>query len=403
MAAARINQSTWAATFLATIAKGLVCALPLVPAIRVNLDGAAGQGVAWTTFAIASVVAGAVFIDTAIEGKSALGSILFGVLATFFVSLNVLNAIGNAASHSDVSRDVASSQAAKKQRLEDRRTVLSQGRKEQAATAGAATPDAIEADIRAAKARESKLWSASFQCDPAWITKDATKAFCAEVATLEAKRAAAVRRDKIDADLAALDEKDAEAPPSTVESYVNNMAGFLGALGYEVDDKDRGLIAASRDWLKGVGVELLAAFGPAALLGLLGRFTLHCGATPESEPQPQRKPVGPETAKGLSSAAATAAAAHEATAPQPSADPAIDGFFARRLEVVQGEFIAASALFKAWAADCAEHGIEPGTQKAFSKRIQRRVGYDRNNGRPRYCHVRLKARELAALRLVVGG
>jgi hypothetical protein len=49
------------------------------------------------------------------------------MLATFFVSLNVLNAIGNAASHSDVARDVASSQSLKKQRLADRRNELSQG------------------------------------------------------------------------------------------------------------------------------------------------------------------------------------------------------------------------------------------------------------------------------------
>jgi hypothetical protein len=46
--------------------------------------------------------------------------------------------------------------------------------------------------------------SASFQCDPNWITKDATKAFCAEVATLDAKRAAAARRDEIDRQLGRL-------------------------------------------------------------------------------------------------------------------------------------------------------------------------------------------------------
>ena len=68
----------------------------------------------------------------------------------------------------------------------------------------------------------------------------------------------------------------------------------------------------------------------------------------------------------------------------------MDAFVARRLETVQGECITAAALFNAWQADCAEHGIEPGSQKAFSQRIQPRVGYDRNNGRPRYCHVRLK-------------
>ena len=109
---------------------------------------------------------------------------LFAVLATFFVSLNVLNAIGNAASHSDVARDVASSQLSQKQRLEDRRNELSQGRKEQVAIAGNATPESIEAEIRAAKAANSKLWNASFSCDPrmdhtrcnAGILRDACRA-----------------------------------------------------------------------------------------------------------------------------------------------------------------------------------------------------------------------------------
>jgi hypothetical protein len=47
---------------------------------------------------------------------------------------------------------------------------------------------------------------------------------------------------------------------------VANISRFLGLLGYSVNDQVKELIAASRDWLKGVGVELLAAFGPAALL-----------------------------------------------------------------------------------------------------------------------------------------
>lgn len=54
--------------------------------------------------------------------------------------------------------------------------------------------------------------------------------------------------------------------------------------------------------------------------------------------------------------------------------------------------MAATALFKAWQAYCTERGIEPGSQKAFSKRVQRRVGYDRCNGRPKYLNVKLKAR-----------
>ena len=178
---------------------------------------------------------------------------------------------------------------------------MSQGRKEQVAIAGNATPESIEAEIRAAKAANSKLWNASFSCDPAWTTRDATRAFCATLAELEKKRAAAVRRDEIDRQLAELDAKDVEAPPSAVDSYVANMGRFIGLLGYSVDDKAKELIAASRDWLKGIGVELLAAFGPAALLCLLSRPAGHQHQAPQSQPQPQRKPEKAAKASARSS------------------------------------------------------------------------------------------------------
>lgn len=393
MAATETIRSTGFATIAATIATATICVLPIIPAVRVNLDAAAGQGEAWTIFAIGSVIAGAVFIELCLEGRGFVKTALFAALATFFVSLNVLNAIGNAASHSDVARDVASSRLSQKQRLEDRRNELSQGRKEQVAIAGNTTPDSIEAEIRAAKAANSKLWNASFSCDPAWITRDATREFCGGLAKLEAKRAAAVKRDEIDRQLADLDAKDVEAPPAAVESYVANMGRFIGLLGYSVDDKAKELIAASRDWLKGVGVELLAAFGPAALLALLSRPSAPPIASPQ--PQPQRKPEKAVKAKVAATVAETpenlpAGNVAIVATSQSGGDPEIDAFHARRLETVQGEFITAAALFKAWQADCAAQGIEPGSQKAFSQRIQRRVGYDRNSGRPRYCHVRLK-------------
>jgi hypothetical protein len=408
MAATATMRGNAAATIAATIAKAAICVLPIIPAVRVNLDAAAGQGEAWTIFAIGSVMAGAVFIELCLEGRGFVKTALFAMLATFFVSLNVLNAIGNAASHSDVARDNASSQAERKSRIVARRSELSQGRKELATVAGSATPESIDAEIRAAKAVNAKLWNTSFSCDPGWMTKEATRKFCGEIAGFEAKRAAAVKRDEIDRQLAELDTKDIEAPPAPVESYVANIGRFLGLLGYSVDDRAKELIAASRDWLKGIGVELLAAFGPAALLALLSRPALPQSQAPQAAPQAQRKPekaakaiVAPMVANVANACAATPEIVANVATSQ-NDDTEIDAFHARRLETVQGEFMTAAELFKAWQADCATHGVEPGSQKAFSQRIQKRIGYDRNSGRPRYCHVRIKAKaEHAPLRLAV--
>ena len=58
-----------------------------------------------------------------------------------------------------------------------------------------------------------------------------------DLAELEAKKAAATKRDEIDAKLAKLDEK-AEAKgeaPSTVDSFADAMADGLRAFGYQVE------------------------------------------------------------------------------------------------------------------------------------------------------------------------
>ena len=68
----------------ATIAKAAICVLPIIPAVKVNLDAAAGQGEAWTIFAIGSVMAGAVFIELCLEGRGFVKTALFAMLATFF-------------------------------------------------------------------------------------------------------------------------------------------------------------------------------------------------------------------------------------------------------------------------------------------------------------------------------
>ena len=384
MASSVQKQSQQAATIPATIAKAAACVLPLVPAIRVNLDSAAGQGSAWVWFAIGSVVASAVFIELTLEGQTLAKRALFAALAAFFLSLNVLNAIGNAASASDVSRSLASSQSSRAQRLAEQRSQLSQSRKDQVAVAGNTTPESIDADMRAAKATNARLWSSTFECDPRWSTREFAREFCSSIAEMEKKRAAATRRDEIDRDLAALDNQNVDAAPAPIDSYVANVARFMSMMGFSVDDHRKELLASSRDWLKGVGVELLAALGPAALLSLL----LHPVAPSQASPQAQRKPEKP--VKDMP--APIAAPEAETVTPSQCDDPEIDCFIGKRLEAIQGEHVAATALFNAWRAYCAERGIEPGSQKAFSKRVQRRVGYDRNNGRPRYMHVKLRAR-----------
>ena len=376
---------------------GAVCwTAPLVPAVWINLDAARSQGNTWAVFAIASVAFGAVCVENAIECRGVFKRALFAFLATFFLAINVFNALGNAAAHSEHGREDRTSQIREHARVERLSSQWSQARKEQAEIAGSATPESIQADADALKAANSSKWQLTEGCNPEKITAGPSRTFCADLAKLAAKKAAAVKRDDLDAKLTGLDGKDTGAVPESADPFADNVARMLGLLGYAVSDDGKVLIASLRDWGKAIGVELLAGFGPSALLLILGRI----GGGHETAPVPQRK--APAPAKGKI----------QATTPEPEmvpeqpamavldGDADVDAFITRHLEFIAGEQIPAGQLFKAWQDDCAEHGREAGSAKGFSNRIRKRVPHEPNSGRPRYVGVRFRTADTPRLRAV---
>ena len=373
---------------IAAAVTGVVCwIVPLVPAVWINLDAAKSGGNTWGVFAVASVTFGAVCVENANGSAGLLRRGLFALLGTFFLTLNVFNALGNAASHSEHGREDRTAQIREHARIEQQRSQWSQGRKEQAAIAGNATPDSIEAEIQAAKAAEAGRWQATDGCNVEKITAGTSRTFCATIAQLAAKKAAAGKRDELDGKLAALDSKNSGAAPESADPFAANVAQMLGLLGYTVTADGKVLIASIRDWGKAVGVELLAGFGPTALLLMLGRMGGH-----EAVPQPQRKAATRAKGKIQATTAETARAPQRACA---DIDADLDAFVDRRLEFATGHHIPAGQLFQAWRDYCAEYGREPGSAKGFSMRIRASgVSHEPNSGRPRYVGVRLKGQGL---------
>ena len=169
---------------------------------------------------------------------------------------------------------------------------------------------------------------------------------------------------------------------------------MLDLLGYTITDDGKVLIASLRDWSKAAGVELLAGFGPSALLLILWRIS----GPLQSTPMPGRKAPAPAKEKSPPSLP------EPETAPQLPAMAALDGdteiaaFITRYLEFCPGEHIAAGQLFQMWKQECSEHGREAGSQKSFAARVKRRVRHERNSGRPRYIGVRCKTADTLRLR-----
>jgi hypothetical protein len=368
--------------------------VPMVPAVRVNLDAGAQQGNTWAYAAIAFVVAAAVFIEIAREAAAVSGRALYGFLAAFFLLMNVYNALGNVAAHSEHDRGDRKTAMAAFRRDADQSRQWQQSRQAQAAIAGDATSESIEADIQSTKAADATRWNATGGCDVAKITAGPSKAFCATLAALAAKKAAAVKRDELDTRLATLTGKDAAAVPESADPAAESVAHMLGLLGYTVTDDGKVLIASLRDWGKAIGVELLAAFGPSALLSLLRKIaaallgTAFLGAMPVPQREARRE-MGKD--KTVPSAPEAETPAEKPAVPVQDGDAEIDAFIIRRIEFVAGESVPAGDLFRAWQEDCEAHGVPAGTAKAFSLRIRKRVTHDPNNKKPVYRGVRLKA------------
>jgi hypothetical protein len=411
MAAIAVNAGEVGRGTAATLKSGAenllrfsLAALPLYPAVQINLDAAAGQGETWAVVGIGFVIFGALAIEHtfhALGNRQGVTALLWASLGVAFLGLNGMNAIANLASHTDHSRDENRARMQTAADITTQRTDLTARRKAQAALAGEATPESIEAEIKAARAANSPLWRASENCDPNRISRDVTKAFCKGLADMEAKKAAAVKRDELDAKLAKLDEKaetKGEAP-STVDSFADAMADGLSAFGYEVKEKDKLAIVRVRDWSKAIGVEVLAAFGPAALLGLFLRGN---APLPMPKPLPVRVAVAAPSAKPrrlgflLSGILATPAKAEPAARPDLGAvseaprDLAAE-FASECLDHSPGAVISNPSMWAAWAAYCARRNADPGTKKGLQARLKNYAVYENNNNRPRYVNVRVKA------------
>ena len=240
--------------------KGLkiIAWLAIGPAVYVNIEA---TPMPWTPFAIGAVIFAAVFVFLA----QARRSFWFGTLGAVFISINLATALGNVASMSDATRDGRSSAIERKQRIDGKRAALNAARKAQVDLAGEAPAETIEGQLRALIASDATRWAASEHCNPDQITLLPTRTLCDQIAKAEAKKAAALKRDEIDAKLAEVDKETAFGVPSSADPYAESLARLLSVFGFQVSDEGKALLSSSKDWGKAIGLELMAAFGPMAL------------------------------------------------------------------------------------------------------------------------------------------
>ena len=362
---------------------GVLAAVWLIPAVLINLDMARDKGLPLTAGAVAAVVAGALAVHRIGAIRDMSLKVLVALLIVAALSFNLNNAIRNTAVHRGDSRDVKSHQQTIAATIASQIASLKDRRKAQAAIAAEAPVATIEAELAGRKSKDAPRWTSTEGCREELTTARDTKAFCEQVRGIEGRLAAARERDKLQGRIDELETKDTKAP-SSLDPGTDTIAMLFGA----ESEMSKTWIAASRDWLTGIVMELMAAVMPAVILHMVAAAT----ASKEAAPEPVQKSAKPARAKAQEreiEPEPAFAALEPAT--DADSDAVIDRFYAARLEPAQDETIQPRPLLTVWHEFCRENGIDPGKDKGFSQRIQRLVRYERNNGRPRYVGVRIKA------------
>ncbi len=390
--------------------------LPLFPALMVNLDTAAGQSAAWTVAAIGSVIMAAVFIEASnhLRRDRFLMALFMLLIGLCCVIQNLQNALGNAAHFSGGQSDHRKGEQATAQLRQGQLKQLSGRRAEQAKVAGEEAPASITAELERIKAADSRRWQSTGECDPVKITAGPSKEFCAGVASLKAKLAAATERDALDTKIATLSAKieEAGAPPASVDPFADNVALAASVIGVEMSAHAKEVASSLKDLIKALVLELMAAFGPSAILALLrperSRQVEAVGSTPaatESRRKARETVLAGDTIVRNSAApleqnpmvsVKSLEMVSQSTSETASPDK-VEAFVQAKLERRDGESIPAGEIFALWCEWCQAKGFETGTQKSFGMRLKKLIKPEKKNGRARYLNVR--RRETAALRL----
>jgi hypothetical protein len=323
----------------------------------------------------------------ALAGMLALVVLLYSNANTAF---KALASIGEAASEAKQAKINSASQLDSQAR-----TILAR-REVQVKLAGESTVGALEAQLQQLTMSEVRLWNATSQCED--VSAKASGAFCARVADARAKIEAAKARDKIDEELASLrkESKAAGAVPTTADAYSENVASLLSViLGREMTAADKRVIRAHYEVVRAIGLELMAAVGPAFHLLLVDVLQGGAAGVVAAVAARRRRPtpaVKPEPAS------VNLRERDDAPAPADPADE-YDRCIADVFETdPAGAMLAREIrpLVKVWFD---KQGLGKVNEKALWARMRNHFKHDGNNGRPKYYG--LKPRPKAGIRLAI--
>jgi hypothetical protein len=358
------------ATLAAPILAILAWCLPMAPAIIINVDWSGRTPIGWSLAAIVGIILAAVFVEASRHVRQWYIRLLLIGLTILGMHVNMLVAMKTASVASDDDRNARETRILAASRASSQSSQSSHRRDALVAIAGETPSATYEAQIQEATNRDIRKWESTAHCTD--VTAKASGTYCAEIASLQGKKKAAEDREKLDAErpLAPI----AEAAPSE-DLFADNIATFAGVFGLAIRKE---MVTPYLNVVRALWLEVMAAFGPMAILALLFKTEpqLPKAQTPEpAEPMPA-EPTLDEDVQKLER--------------KEERQRLHDIFVADSLETHSGAFMMTAEPWKLWQAFCTARDAAPGDRRSFTQRLGKNFPHDPNNGRPRFLNVRAK-------------
>lgn len=394
----------------------MVAPMAMVPALAVNVDWTGATGWGWSAASVGAILFSAVFFEASRRSGRWITGGIYILAGLFLIILNCMVAFDHASTRSDHRSDhrATIAQTAEKQRSQ--RSQWSQSRAEAATVARETPAKTIEAEIQQYILKDSRRYNATGECDPKMVTAGPSMTFCSELFRLRSVLEAARRRDDLDQKIADLDAKtEGKEVITATDPFAEGIANVVAIFGVEMSDRSKRALTSSKDVLRSLGLELVAAMGPTAWILIVDSLFTGLGrpmpAAPLVPAQPKTPAIRSEPRASALTVSLTADPAQPATnVTQLAVDAGADGtvplddpfhaFMATMLESVNGVTMRAGEPWEAWLRWCVEKGVQPGSQKAFGTKMKNYFAWESNNNRPRYLNVRMKS-AAPSLRMVV--
>ena len=414
---------------VAKLALFMCCTLP---AVLINYEAMAGQSNAALVASVMSAVLAACGVVLIMSDRFGAGKKLFAtVLTLVLISYNVRNAIGMSAARHQITQDNAINTLVDSTNINERITDKKTGLAEQIKTAGHDSVATYESQIRNLQLLGYKTarWEgigSTEHCTQVHITTSDERELCHRINDYKIKKTAAQTRDRLEGELVELENTRPKPARTRLDAEVANIGVFIGLFGYKLDDNGKKILESGIDWQFGLIVEAIGSGGPELVLLLFMLFDPRetekarrkkaereaVRAARRTEREARRDEKRKEAARRRAEKAQKVKPIQADPEPRlpelkpeetDGSDPQSTAFLNRNTTSVTGGRVPPKKLYEVWKSDCAERGIKPGTQRAFSDRIAKFVNRETKNNRNTWVGIAIKDRAAAPDLRVVGG